>query len=274
MRAVACIRYGLAIYNSQAPNKIKSLVWTKAKNIGKRGAGVLISWWLCTLCAFPIGERGLHALVLHEYAYKLNQVRVLLGLPPLKLNDALCEAAQTQANEVLIMQECSHTDRQGRRVDRRATEVGYSFLRIAENLAAGQPTWERALEDWLNSPPHRTAILAPEYREIGIGSAWINSGRYTHAWAHVLGVRKGVYPLIINLDALWTDSPSVRLYVHGARRASAMRFSNNGEDWTDWMSPQEWVDWQLPDEPGERTVYVQLLIGGRIYESSDNIILR
>lgn len=241
---------------------------------GSRGSVVLVAWLLCVLAGIAVGERGVHMLVLHAHVVQLNELRVSYGLPPLKLNPTLCEAAQKQADEILVMQECSHVDRQGRRADARAHEAGYSFWRLAENLAAGQPTWERAIEDWLESPSHRKAMLAPEYREVGIGSAWTERGRYTHAWVQVLGLQREVYPLIINLDAIWTDSPKVRLYVHGARRASAMRFSNDGEDWTDWMSPQEWVDWKLPTEPGEHTVYVQLLIDGRNYESSDNIILR
>lgn len=245
-------------------------VW---KSGGIRWMGLLACWLLSALWG-TAGKRGLHLFTLHQYVVQLNELRVSLGLPPLKVNLELCEAAQTQANEILIMQACSHVDRQGRRADARALQAGYRFMMLAENLAAGQPSWERAIEGWLNSPPHRMAMLAPDYREVGVGSAWTNTGRYTTAWAQVLGTRRGVYPLIINLDAPWTENPSVRLYVHGARRATAMRLSNDGRNWSEWRTPQEWVDWELPHEPGEHTVYVQLIIRGRVYETSDSILLR
>lgn len=264
----------LGCYRCKAFSKAVATIRSLPKGIGRRTVALLAGWLLCVLVGMALGERSLHLFTLHEYVVQLNQLRVSFGLPPLKLNWALCEAAQAQANEILIVQECSHVDREGRRADRRALEAGYPFSILAENLAAGQPTWERALEGWLNSPSHRMAMLAPHYREIGIGSAWGTGKRFTHAWAQVLGTRRGGYPLIIELDALWTDSPKVRLYVHGTQYANAMRFSNDGEQWTDWMPPKEWVDWELPNEPGEHTVYVQLRIRGRVYESSDSILLR
>ncbi len=205
---------------------------------------------------------------------ELNQVRVAQGRPPVKLNPELSQAAQTQAQEILIMGRCSHLDRWGRRADARALEVGYAFLRLGENLAAGQPSWQRALVAWLQSPSHRANMLRPDYREVGIGIATLPNSRYYSAWAQVFGTRPGVYPVIINLDAPYTTSPNVQLYIHGAQIASAMRLSNDGIDWTEWLPPQEWLEWRLPNRSGEHTVYVQLQIGGRAFESHDTIELR
>lgn len=73
-------------------------VW---KSGGVRGMGLLACWLLSALWG-TAGERGLHLFTLHQYVVQLNELRVSLGLPPLKLNLELCEAAQTQANEILI----------------------------------------------------------------------------------------------------------------------------------------------------------------------------
>ncbi|MFQ3611350.1 MAG: CAP domain-containing protein, partial [Fimbriimonadales bacterium] len=165
-------------------------------------------------------------------------------------------------------------DRWGRRADARATEAGYYYLRLGENLAAGQPTWQRALNAWLQSPSHRANMLRPDYREVGVGIATMPSSRYHYAWAQVFGTRPGVYPVIINLDAPYTHSPVVQVYLHGATLAQAVRLSNDGVNWSDWRTPQEWLEWHLPNRSGIHTVYVQLRIGSRIYESHDSIELR
>ncbi len=205
---------------------------------------------------------------------ELNQIRVAQGLPPVKLNPELSRAAETQAHEILQMGRCSHLDRWGRRADARAMEVGYHYFRLGENLAAGQRNWQRALTAWLHSPSHRANMLRPDYREVGVGMAVMPNSRYHYAWAQVFGTRPSVYPVIINLDAPYTDSPLVQIYVHGAGFAERMRLSHDGVNWTDWVAPQEWVEWHLPNQAGLHTVYVQLRIRGRGYESHDSIELR
>ncbi len=210
---------------------------------------------------------------LHELVVELNQLRVAQGLPPLKLNYALCESAQMQAEEILQTNCVSHVDRWGRRADARVSQTGYFYTSLAENLAAGQPSWERALICWQNSPAHRAVLFDPDYREVGIGSAYDAESRYRYAWAQLFGTRRTVYPIILNLDALYTTEPTVQVYIHGARRASAMRLSTDGKQWSDWMPPQEWLEWSFPPIAGEHTLWVQLRIEDRIFEASDSIVL-
>lgn len=38
-----------------------------------------------------------------------------------------------------------------------------------ENIARGQDTAKEVMEDWLNSPPHKAAILSEKFKEIGVG---------------------------------------------------------------------------------------------------------
>jgi hypothetical protein len=93
-------------------------------------------------------------------------------------------------------------------------------------------------------------------------------------WAQLLGARRTAYPVIINLDAFATDTPEVSVYVHGAREAQAMRYRINDGDWSAWQSPAEWLECALPHREGFHTVTVQLRMGERVFEASDEIYLQ
>jgi hypothetical protein len=227
---------------------------------------------LATLCMAHAETREWLATA-HDYAVQVNQLRLQHNLPPLKLNAQLCEAAQAHAEAMAQTGVIAHADQHGRRADYRASAAGYFYHRLGENLAAGQLTWERALHAWLNSPDHRANLLTPDYRELGIGFAG-SASRYRTVWAQLLGARRTAYPVIINLDAFATDSPLVSVYVHGAREAQAMRYRINDGDWSAWQSPTEWLKCELPNYEGFHTVTVQLRIGERVFEASDEIYLQ
>lgn len=223
--------------------------------------------------AHTLGDWNAFSMRLHEMAVAVNQVRLAHGLPPLKLNSELCRAAQMRSDEILLTGNFGHIDAEGHRADTRARKAGYEFEWLGENLAAGQPSLERALQAWLSSLSHRENLLNPEYREMGLGYTRLEGSRYGVCWVHLLGSRAEVYPVIINLDAPLTDTPEVELYIYGTEYARSMRLSNDGIHWSEWRTPTSSLKWRLPDEPGAHTVYVQLLIGDRVYEASDSIYL-
>jgi len=227
---------------------------------------------VATLCIARAETREWLATA-HDYAVQVNQLRLQHNLPPLKLNAQLCDAAQAYAETLAQTGVIAHADAHGRRADYRASAAGYFYHRLGENLAAGQPTWERALHAWLNSPDHRANLLTPDYRELGVGFA-AGATRYRTVWAQLLGARRTAYPVIINLDAFATDTPEVAVYVHGAHEAHAMRYRINDGDWSAWQSPAEWLECALPHREGFHTVTVQLRIGERVLEASDEIYLQ
>ena len=227
---------------------------------------------LATLCMAHAETREWLATA-HDYAVQVNQLRLRYNLPPLKLNAQLCNAAQTHAETIAQTGTITHADAHGRRADYRASAAGYFYHRLGENLAAGQPTWERALHAWLNSPDHRANLLTPDYRELGIGFAG-SASRYRTVWAQLLGARRTAYPVIINLDAYAADTPEVAVYVHGAREARAMRYRINDGAWSAWQSPTEWLECELPHREGFHTITVQIQIGERVFEASDEIYLQ
>lgn len=240
----------------------------------------ILRWLGTTLLGASIAWAHAHHAIetrlklLHDYTVAVNEVRVRHGVPPLKLNDQLCEAAQGYAETLLATGQVYHADALGRRADYRVSQVGYFYHRLGENLAAGQLNYARALELWLQSPPHRANLLNPDYRELGAGFAADDTTRYRTAWTQLLGTRRHVYPVVINLDAFATDSPWVTVYVHGAREAQAMRYRVGDGAWSEWQPPREQLLCRLPEEEGVHSVVVQLRIGERVYEALDEIYLQ
>jgi uncharacterized protein YkwD len=82
----------------------------------------------------------------------------------------------------------SHTAPDGQWLTDRAAAADYGvWLFLGENLAAGQPTPERVVAAWLDSPTHRANVLAAEACEIGVGRAPASAGRYAVYWVMEVG---------------------------------------------------------------------------------------
>jgi uncharacterized protein YkwD len=118
----------------------------------------------------------------------LNAERAAHGLPPLTWENRLATAASSYAGSMAGGNFFSHTGPDGSDVVRRAEAAGYvgwSFL--GENLAAGQPTPERVVAGWMNSPGHRANVLAPSACEVGIGHAYNPASKYGNYWSMETG---------------------------------------------------------------------------------------
>lgn len=131
--------------------------------------------------------------VLAEQAQVLdlvNQQRAAYGLAPLVANDTLADEAQGYADWMARDNFFSHTGPDGSDVRQRAEAAGYTdWAFLGENLAAGQPTPDRVVQAWMNSPSHRANILAADAAEVGLGHAYQSGTRYGHYWALEFGTR-------------------------------------------------------------------------------------
>ena len=107
-----------------------------------------------------------------------NLERTSRGLTALTTtNVVLNQAAAVRANETTAY--FSHTRPDGRDWYTAYTDLGGARYReLGENLAYGQPTPAWAINDWMNSPPHRSTLLHPTFTHIGIGIAQDSAGRY------------------------------------------------------------------------------------------------
>jgi uncharacterized protein YkwD len=75
-------------------------------------------------------------------------------------------------------------------VSTRATGVGYAFLAIGENIAAGQLSVTDAMTDWLGSSGHCGAIMDADFTQIGASKLGTNGGAYATYWTLNFGKPK------------------------------------------------------------------------------------
>ena len=99
-----------------------------------------------------------------------NEFRNAHGLPPLTVNPALNAAAQARALDMKTHRYFAHQNPETGEGPGEAIEaVGYVARVSAENIAKGSWRSDRALvQGWIDSPGHRSNILNPDIREIGV----------------------------------------------------------------------------------------------------------
>ncbi len=99
----------------------------------------------------------------------VNEEREKIGLDPVRINLRLTNIADDYACRMITEGFFAHRDPEGEGPGERAIRGGYTFLRLGENLAAGQVTAEQAMAEWMASTVgHRENILSPEWSEIGV----------------------------------------------------------------------------------------------------------
>ena len=103
----------------------------------------------------------------------INAERRHQGLRPLVFNAQLNQMARIQAQNMAYYQKMAHVLPNATlpTLGDRAQYVGYSFGRIAENVALGYPNAETVVEGWMNSRGHRQNILDAGVIETGIAVA-------------------------------------------------------------------------------------------------------
>ncbi|MEG4247252.1 CAP domain-containing protein [Microcoleus sp. Pol10D4] len=113
-----------------------------------------------------------------------NIERSKLGLSPLTLNTQLLNAAANHSQNMALQDFFSHTGKDGSSLGSRISATGYQFSAAAENIAAGSSTPEQVVSSWMNSSGHRTNILNPNLKEIGIGYYFLADDTGTENWNH------------------------------------------------------------------------------------------
>ena len=96
----------------------------------------------------------------------MNGIRQETGLAPLVENAQLTKGAQQRAEALKNSKQWSH-DQWLERIN----DTGYEWENVGENIAAEYPGNDPYLimDGWLQSYWHEFNILAPEYKDVGIG---------------------------------------------------------------------------------------------------------
>ena len=111
----------------------------------------------------------------------VNEERRKVGVAPLTLSAELQSAAAIRAEE--ITQKFSHTRPDGTNFQ---TILPNSRYYIAgENIAAGNSTAAKVVQQWMNSPGHRANILRSDYTELGVGYVYKENSQYMHYWVQI-----------------------------------------------------------------------------------------
>ena len=97
-----------------------------------------------------------------------NQIRQEYGLPPLKVNFALENAAKAKAEDMLAKHYFSHYSPTGIAPWHWIDKSGYYYHYAGENLAVNFLDSEEVIQSWLNSPSHRENLLNRHYQDIGV----------------------------------------------------------------------------------------------------------
>lgn len=95
-----------------------------------------------------------------------NKERAKEGLPPLKGDPKLMQAALVHARDMAEHEKMAHEGSDGSTPSQRAERIGYRYVNTGENVAYGQETVDSVMRSWMNSPGHRKNILG-DFSEIG-----------------------------------------------------------------------------------------------------------
>jgi len=97
-----------------------------------------------------------------------NDLRKQYGLPPLKENSFLVQAAQEKAQDMIRNKYFNHYSPSGVSPWYFIEKSGYDYHYAGENLAMNFLDSEEVVRAWFNSPTHRDNLLNQKYEEIGI----------------------------------------------------------------------------------------------------------
>lgn len=100
---------------------------------------------------------------------------------------ALGAAARAHAHDMAANDFLDHAGSDGHRVDRRASDAGYEWRAIGENVGAGARDVAQAVDHWLGSPGHCRNLLNGDYSEFGAACARAPDSRYGTYWTLILG---------------------------------------------------------------------------------------
>ncbi|MCI0433531.1 MAG: CAP domain-containing protein, partial [Gemmatimonadetes bacterium] len=80
-----------------------------------------------------------------------------------------------------------HAGRDGSTPAERATRAGYRWRFVGENVAAGQPTPEAVVAEWLGSPRHCANLMDSDYTEMGVAYVTETESEKGIYWVQMFG---------------------------------------------------------------------------------------
>lgn len=125
----------------------------------------------------------------------INRYRTSRGLKPLTMERKLTQAAAYHSSDLARVDKISHTGTDGSNPWKRVKRTGYQPLLAAENVGAGQRSFEEVLQGWKDSPGHNKNLLLADATQMGIALKTNPKSRYQTFWTLVLGTPVNVRAL-------------------------------------------------------------------------------
>jgi uncharacterized protein YkwD len=99
---------------------------------------------------------------------RVNEERAVAGCSPVTVDSRLTEAARGHAEDQAERRKMTHTGSDGSTPGERVTRAGYTWRKVAENVASGTESADRVMTMWMNSSGHRANILNCAFRHVGV----------------------------------------------------------------------------------------------------------
>lgn len=112
-----------------------------------------------------------------------NAYRAQNGLNPVKLNGKLNMASKLHAEDMMRYGDATHSGTDGSSHSDRIQRQAYYFSIAAENVAAGQKSWEKVFKAWQDSPDHNVNLLREDVTDFGIATVYDPDSSYGTFWA-------------------------------------------------------------------------------------------
>lgn len=107
--------------------------------------------------------------------------------PALRWNCALATAAQRHSSDMAQHGIFSHTGSDGLSVAERATNAGYAWRAIGENIARGYSDVDAVMQGWLGSSEHCANIMSAAFADLGAAAASHPNTSSQPYWTQVFG---------------------------------------------------------------------------------------
>lgn len=106
---------------------------------------------------------------------------------PVTWNEKLAMAARAHSDDMAIHNFFSHTGSDGSSASDRATQAGYQWRSVGENIAAGRSDASDTLSDWLGSAGHCKNLMNPNFTEVAVVCVENENSDFQRYWTNTLG---------------------------------------------------------------------------------------
>jgi uncharacterized protein YkwD len=157
---------------------------TVREHIGRRSVARLPLLAALVAATFALPVSPAHAAGTGDVVAMVNAERESAGCSPVSVDDRLAAAARGHSRYQAEIDEMTHEGADDSTSGDRATDAGYRWSSIAENIAYGTTSARRVMDMWMGSSGHRANIVNCTFRHIGVAQV---DGR----WTQVFGKPRG-----------------------------------------------------------------------------------